>query len=265
MDRRQYLRTAGAFNVALTFAGCSGGDGSDGGDNESQPTRGTTASTSVQISATPQLLLDDQIPPSYENGGVRRQSENPLVGDTAWVFDGEGYILSDYVWGERDHSGTLSAWVNIPTVAAAPDDDKGILSTHDDGQTGNTRFAQLSLTQFRNGEGVGIYKGKVRADATRAIVTDHPLGEWFHITGVVDKSRNELRVYFNGSQEDTTTDIDISMEQRGAFGLGTRAKRRGNEYIFDKRFTGMLDDVRVYETVLTDDQIAALAQSNPPR
>ena len=49
------------------------------------------------------------------------------------------------------------------------------------------------------------------------------------------------------------------MEQKGNFGIGARAKHRFDEYEYIQMFIGKLDDVRIYEEPLNDDEINILA------
>jgi hypothetical protein len=205
--------------------------------------------------ASPVYRFNDEIPDGMPREGITREAQNAPVGDVAWRFN-EGYLKTDWVWGIEDHSGTLAAWVNIPSSEARINSGRDILSSHDDGQTGNTRFAKLALGQRQ--EGIGIVKNKVRADRAGAFAS-YPTGEWFHLAGVVDKEAGELRTYINGQQQATAQDIDIRMEQEGVFAVGAQAKNRAGNYIYNARFVGQIDDVRGYNRVLSDEQIQRLA------
>ena len=269
--RRALLRGA-AVAAAAGIAGCSGGGDDPGADDTGTGTDEPTGSnqqtpdgSTGQEPAAPSdyaFRLDDQLPTEFRNDGVARRAGDAPVGSHAWAFD-DSYIRTDYVWGENDHDGTLAAWVYVPATETNNDRDRDILSAHDDGQTGNTRFAQLGLRQRSDGAGVALVKSKVRADAAVPTAADFPVDEWFHLAGVVDKAAGAVRLYRDGQLEATESDIDITMEQEGVFAVGARAKNRAGNYIFDRRFAGRLDDVRAYDRALDDAEIAALARMAP--
>ncbi|RXK50455.1 LamG domain-containing protein [Halorientalis pallida] len=272
--RRALLRGT-AVAVAAGVAGCSGGDdpGTDDSGDDTGTSSDDTTDSDAQTPADPAgqepggpsdyaFRLDDQLPSGFRNEGVIRREGDTAVGSQAWAFD-DSYIRTDYVWGETDHDGTLAAWVYVPATETNNDRARDILSAHDDGQTGNTRFAQLGLRQRSDGTGVALVKNKVRADAAVPTAADFPVGEWFHLAGVVDKAAGEVRLYLDGQLEATEPDIDITMEQEGVFAVGARAKNRAGTYIFDRRFVGRLDDVRAYDRTLDAAEIAALAGTNP--
>jgi hypothetical protein len=277
-SRRALLETA-AVTAALGVAGCSGGDGSDettetgtsddadaggGGTTSAGQSPGTespTAEPQTQpdpVAAGLVFRMNDSLPDGFESRGVTDRPGS-VVGDRVWAFD-DSYIRTDYVWGERDHSGTFATWVYLPPGEINNPGPRDIISAHDDGKTGNTRFAQLGLRQRPDGDGISLVKNDVRDGAVTPSITDFPVGEWFHVAGAVDKSTDEVRVYLDGTLEATATDIDLTMEQQGVFAIGARAKNRAGDYRFDNRFVGRLDDVRAYETALDEAQIATLAR-----
>lgn len=226
---------------------------------EAEPSEPTdTESTNNQIEATPVIRLNDELPSGFENRGATRQESNGAVGSYVWNFN-EDYILSDYAWGTTDHSGTLCCWVYIPNSETNNSDYREMISAHDGGRDGDYEFEQLSLRQSPDGEGIGIHKNKKNSDAASALVSNFPVSEWFHLAGVVDKDQNELRTYINGEQRASVSDYEITMEQKGNFGIGARAKHRFDEYEYIQMFIGKLDDVRIYEEPLNDDEINILA------
>ena len=106
--------------------------------------------------------------------------------------------------------------------------------------------------------GIGIRK-IVNGDEdtiTDAFASDFPTDQWFHLTGVVDKDANEVRVYINGERRDRGTDTDITMEYGTEFGIGAQAKTiGGGNYQYNSPFIGMLDDVRIYDTAIEPEDI----------
>src|SRR6266508_4024034 len=100
------------------------------------------------------------------------------------------------------------------------------------------------------------------ATAVRATSDAAPtLGAWTHLVGVRDTAAGTMRLYVNGVLQSTTAPAG-NWSATGAFVVG-RAKGGGTVV---NTWAGGIDDVRVYQKVLSDDQIAALAgDENPGR
>lgn len=219
----------------------------------------TTTETQTDRAATPVLRLDDQLPNGFENGGAARQTTGVTIGasgDYAWRFDGESYIQTDYTWGENDHSGTFSSWVYVSPSDADISSPRYLVSVCDASpQVGE--FDELSLLQYPD-EGIGIRKNTdgTEANDAEAFASEYPTNQWFHLTGVVDKETNEVRVYVNGEQRDVGSDSEITIEHGTKFGIGAQAKTiGGTSYQYTGHFTGKLDDVRIYDTAVAPEHI----------
>jgi hypothetical protein len=90
---------------------------------------------------------------------------------------------------------------------------------------------------------------------TRSDAVPAPM-EWTHVAGVYDPLKGELRVYVNGRLSETTITSHVSSwNATGPLQLG-RAKSVG---VFAGYWPGTVDDVRIYDGVLSADQIAQLA------
>jgi hypothetical protein len=90
---------------------------------------------------------------------------------------------------------------------------------------------------------------------TRSDAVPAPL-EWTHIAGVYDALAGELRIYVNGQLSTTTITGHVSAwNATGPLQLG-RTKKAG---AFTGYWPGTVDDVRLYDGVLTADQIVQLA------
>ncbi|QKS43852.1 S-layer homology domain-containing protein [Paenibacillus cellulosilyticus] len=77
-----------------------------------------------------------------------------------------------------------------------------------------------------------------------------PANEWSHVTFTVDKGA--VKVYINGELKFQGTDFpDVFNSADAVFGLGVN--------YWDTPFQGQIDDLRVYDNVLSDTEIGALA------
>jgi len=78
---------------------------------------------------------------------------------------------------------------------------------------------------------------------------------WYHITGTYSSTTGEQKFYINGDLVGTKTGITGTLEptaaSNGDFEIGRHAVSSGsNEY-----FAGEIDEVRVFNNALTEDQI----------
>ncbi|MCZ7649484.1 MAG: Ig-like domain-containing protein [Planctomycetota bacterium] len=84
-----------------------------------------------------------------------------------------------------------------------------------------------------------------------------PNGQWLHVACTYDSASNARQTYFNGSLDASSTNHDNTGPGSFALTLGTRTG--ASDY-----FSGVLDDVRIYDRVLSAAEIAALANTPPP-
>ena len=77
---------------------------------------------------------------------------------------------------------------------------------------------------------------------------------WTHLASVADSGAKEMRVYINGVLVGKTPWTWKPTESKGDFTIGT-----GNHHL-SREMHGLVDDVRVYRQVLSETELAALAQ-----
>ncbi len=138
---------------------------------------------------------------------------------------------------------TLCAWVN-------PDGN----DTHNYGNivsrySGGAAYWDLYIDQVDSNLGFGTsYNGNVYAERTSGL----PTGSWTHICGVqVGTSGSGFRLYQNGSLV-AATDSAGSAARSSTAGMDLAI---GDEPGSTVAFSGLIDEVRVYRRVLSDDEI----------
>jgi arabinan endo-1,5-alpha-L-arabinosidase len=81
-----------------------------------------------------------------------------------------------------------------------------------------------------------------------------PRNQWTHLAFTVQDGT--ITVYVNGVQKFSRTGFpNVFTTTTGTFGLGVNW--------WDVPYKGLMDDVQVYDSALTADQIAALARNTP--
>ncbi len=157
---------------------------------------------------------------------------------------------------------TVAAWVNI---------DNPIQSSI------NTILANAGVGEGTNGFKLGINRWGTSDESVVIEVGDGATGgkwltapgliqhgAWYHLAFVIDQPGHSLRIYYNGAQAAlsfasdegyTLQQFNYSFKTNGPFTVGSFLD---NSY----QFKGHLDDLRVYKRVLSDAEIAKIAQEN---
>lgn len=91
-------------------------------------------------------------------------------------------------------------------------------------------------------------------------------GMWHHVA--VTHDSNTTKIYING-EERLSADIDLSIENGGYLGIGAESKNHDDFFNDQNSWRGKLDDIALYNKVLTSAQVSAIYESktalnNPP-
>lgn len=146
---------------------------------------------------------------------------------------------------------TVAAWTQLDYL---PDHDTTAVS-----QSGNRASGfQLGFDKGQGRWALGMATADTDTAAlaiTRSDAVPVPL-EWTHVAGVYDPLDGQLRVYVNGRlSASTVTDHVSAWNALGPLQLG-RTRKAG---VFTGYWPGTVDDVRVYDGVLSAEQISQLA------
>ncbi|MEV4110943.1 LamG-like jellyroll fold domain-containing protein [Nonomuraea sp. NPDC049695] len=138
----------------------------------------------------------------------------------------------------------VSAWVKLPTTAAT---DMTIVSQDGANQSGfylKYRAANKKWAFMRTAGDVTAPTSLTAYSANTAV-----LGQWTHLVGVQDVVAGKLRLYVNGVESGTNS-LPPVWQAGGGLQIG-RAKWNGGpvDYV-----TGAIDDVRIYDRVLSAEE-----------
>lgn len=171
---------------------------------------------------------------------VAEESVAGQVG-TALTFDNSNDVISFGDVNDLSQSHTLSAWIN-PTSF-------GRILSKTDGSTGwyftTIGTGQLSYHNLQLLFGINVYTPPNSA----------PNGVWSHVVAVRDATRNRVAIYVNGQLQAERLDLT------GTTSDTAHPLAIGNHSITPNAsdaFSGAIDDVRIYNRVLTDGEIQAL-------
>jgi len=103
-----------------------------------------------------------------------------------------------------------------------------------------------------------ISSDSTQGSTTRAISPFNPsTGVWYHLVGVHDATNNQIKLYVNGTLVDTQS-VGAAWNAVGETVIGRG--RYGGPTDF---WPGLIDDVHVYNRILSDQDVAALYNSAP--
>lgn len=92
------------------------------------------------------------------------------------------------------------------------------------------------------------------ADAISACASGARPGTWTHLAGVYDPAARQVRLYVNGAKAGSANHPGMMWRALGYFYMG-RARFSGDDFY---RWPGSIDEVRVFDHALTDQQVADL-------
>ncbi|MEM6393539.1 MAG: LamG-like jellyroll fold domain-containing protein [Planctomycetota bacterium] len=219
--------------------------------NLDQITIDTANPATLQHHFTFEGTNDDQVggvDASYRNGAAL--SFNSKVGSQALALDGNNdHVITNDPLAEGDQF-TIAAWVY---VNPSESNIQGILSNMNGGGSGylfhvnswNTTDRRL-VFETRNSSGT---LDRARTN-TNAVV----LGQWNHLAAVVDRSIGAVQLYVNGVNQTADSTVRDDFKVNAAAKIGSKG---------DGSFAlgGRIDDLRIYDGLLSTPELAALANA----
>ncbi len=141
----------------------------------------------------------------------------------------------------------------------------------------NTIMANATTQEETNGFKLGINRWGTSDEAVMIEVGDGTTGgkwitapgliqpgSWYHLAFVIDQPNKSLRIYYNGAEAPLTfvSDEDFTLQQFD-YNFNTNGPFVIGSFLDDSYgFKGHLDDMRVYNRILSDAEISKIAQEN---
>ncbi|MBI5858568.1 MAG: LamG domain-containing protein [Sphingobacteriales bacterium] len=193
------------------------------------------------------------INPTYIGSGVTLTPDRFGIAGKAYNFNG---AAGSYMRMPADllpkTNRTISLWFNVPDVTNRP----GLLGYGGDGSCGTTFFMALNLS----GKGQYNVQGHCLKNAAAYTWSTAPVNSWNH--WVMTINGNEQKIYVNGKLKSTTNTFSSNTVVAGKdFALGVITYVNGAAPYTDMNvgyLKGKLDDIRIYDAALTDEQVGQL-------
>lgn len=175
-------------------------------------------------------------------------------------FDGNDYVIIDDVTDFRfvNESVSFAAWV---TLTANDDNWHQFVSL-----ANPSGLPQITLAKGRSGwlDGQIYFQLLNAADQSafcKSILGGDqlPLGECIHVVGVIDSEQQNVRLYLDGVLQDTTSLVDYDPDASPGLELRIGSRAGGGSF-----HNGLIDEVRVYEQALTDQEVLDLYNAAGP-
>ena len=171
-------------------------------------------------------------------------NDGTLLGDPIWrptdgkidgalELDGNGDYVSLYpISSLGGDSVTITAWINANDVS------EGLHPIF-------TQFKQLGVDYYGyyfyvSGNKPTFYLGGDFAQSSEEI----DQGSWYHLAGTYDGS--DLKIYVNGVQRGTDSSSKTGISHNAYI---------GHDDVFDDNFSGLIDDVRIYDWAMDQTEI----------
>ncbi|WP_239148989.1 LamG domain-containing protein [Streptomyces sp. SID12501] len=179
-----------------------------------------------------------------------------LNGDPADATRQSGYADTSEAVVDTRYSFTASAWVNLSDASSY----RTILS-----QTGSDN-SSFSL-YYSSGVQRWVFlrswyeNGVRKSEGADASATGVPLNTWVHVAGSYDAENRAIRLYVNGRPQGGSVALPSTSDATvagGALQVGRVAFASGGTY--QNYMSGRVDEIAVWQRLLTDDDVAIEAQ-----
>lgn len=173
------------------------------------------------------------------------QAENDITASPGVRFDGEDeYIETSSPALRTDRSFSVAAWVRLDETAQGADatavSQSGLhQASFELGYDGSNDGWTFELSH-QDAPAVGN-EGRTRLRSAAPV----RVGEWTHLVGVYDYSRNEMVLYVNGLEEDRAS-VGQAWHAEGGLRIGGARNQDGD----GRHWNGDIDDVHTYQGVL---------------
>jgi hypothetical protein len=163
------------------------------------------------------------------------------------------------------HGLTFTAWINLETSKKS----QALLSL------ANEKSANAFLLMFGDQDGregplrlwsIGINGDSIDAEVIARVPPNTLVNRWSHITVAHNNLESTIKVYVDGNldQEVNCKINRLVVLQNGAF-IGQDQDHVGGGFNSNQAFKGSIDDVRIYNRALSDDEVKALYDLEKPK
>jgi hypothetical protein len=183
-------------------------------------------------------------------GGPVWTSDGKIGG--ALEFDGEDDYVDIDVPDEMEEM-TIAMWLKYNTVdGESPMDpyiSSSLISHNLYSDIGSVHFNLINIdgTVFVELSPSGIFEEYHSEGSFEA-------GRWYHVAATYDNPNGEVKIYING-QIDSSTNETVGPALIGEAAIGDWT---GATYETDRHFDGVLDDIRIYDSALSEEDITEL-------
>lgn len=169
----------------------------------------------------------------------------------------EGNVVTVEDRGNLDFSGTgifsASCWVKAPAgLAQVPGAAILCKGTGGGGE-------QFCLDIFGGGYRFYMYDDAVPANVFGISSNVRPNGEWQHLAIVFDRDQQRMQLYVNGAVVGSAQPAATILPESGPVSVGSRKSNGLPETPYDLSFQGLIDDLVIYNRVLSPADILAVS------
>ena len=165
-------------------------------------------------------------------------------------FDGKGYGVLKEIFLDTSRDYTVAAWLMH--------DRAGHMTAISAGSSQHAAFYLQFITDD-GGFKFAVSRSQEDANCDCVFARERTInGEWYHVAGIHDAKAQEIRLYVNGILKDATP-FNSPWKTHGYTYFGCCQVR---ETLMD-HWSGSIDDVRIYDAILTQAEIEQLYRHQP--
>ncbi|MFJ8600708.1 LamG domain-containing protein [Streptomyces shenzhenensis] len=191
-------------------------------------------------------------------------------GNAVELDEPSGGHLTAAVPVDESGSFTVAGWVNLASQSRLEDTTRAHSPTvfaHPGDQRNSFRlWYRQEIDQAVGDWNFGTYETDVLNGPAAAVASDevNPPGGWMHVVGVYDSANQSAKLYITGERQGAEEGVlvDTIFQPTGPLMMG-RSRRHDNG-TWGNPLPGMLDDLRVYAGVLSEQEISELSMVDEP-
>ncbi len=185
------------------------------------------------------------------NGGsihLTRPEQRVEAPPTLGAIGGGSFTVS--LWAD-ERNGTTTSRMPVLFRISDADNDPRLTIQRDRRYSNDNDYLMWQLAE-PDGTGVTLRYGEWLGSGTPLRWEDET--GWHHIVGVRDAQAGQMRLYIDGTLQDSAPDTNIS----SSLDLGQNDTYLGNQIMENQAFDGLLDDIRIYGKALSTEEVSAL-------
>ncbi|MCX6272349.1 MAG: hypothetical protein NTU44_14275, partial [Bacteroidetes bacterium] len=174
--------------------------------------------------------------------------------NNAYSFNGSSYITARPSAQLQTTSWSICGWVKIPSAPPG----YVVISSKDNNQNNHYNFSTQVNPEIKISGGFETCGTEEDHLVFSSVLQNL---QWYHFAYTRDNTTQQYKVYLDGVLSNSGNSTDEACTSLDSLRIGAQGYYSGSNFLRDSYFTGILDNIRIYNTALSTSQILAIYNS----